>query len=158
MGDMTADAIRVRFVQDCPMKPGIRLGRHRSKSSLLTALQDLQYTPKNTSQLIQDMLEMQDTLQEDQNMLQAHRKKVGVYLTDGSSGDLRGTLDAAFRAKEQSGVRMFGVGVGDLVDKTELQGLVSCRLEDHLHIVSQPEGLRDIRRKLITQICRGTDV
>ncbi len=50
-------------------------------------------------------------------------------------------------------VEMFGIGIGSEVDTTELRGLVSCNIEDHLHLTSGDENPQQIATKILKQLC-----
>ena len=149
--DLEDDRVKVDFVQDCPVFSGMRLGQHKDKMSLLDALEGLPHRGRVTSRLLRDMTS--SMLSPADNALEGGRRKVAVYITDGTSGDLRDTLQAAQDAKLRHGVRLFGVGLGPEVDPTEMKALVSCHSQEHLFLVPDEEGLGHIRQRLAFGIC-----
>ena len=147
--------IRVRFVHDCIRVPGLHLKHHRgSKSGLLSALESMRATSKSTADLMK-ILTNQLTEPEDNFNTILERKKVGVYVTDGESGELEATLREAQNAKLGHGIELYGVGVTDDVNTVELQAMVSCPVEKHLLLVPNHRKLRGMHKSLARKLCVG---
>jgi hypothetical protein len=81
------------------------------------------------------------------------RHKVGVFVTDGASGDLEATLREAQNAKLDHGIELFGVGVTGDVNDVEMKAMVSCPPEKHLLFVPNHHKLKDMHRSLARKLC-----
>jgi hypothetical protein len=141
--------IRVQFVTECPSaRLTLSSGTFSDKQDLLTQLKDLTESPRQTEQLLSSMI---TKLQPEDS---TSRRKVGVYLTDGKSGDLSSVQRVAMEAKGQ-GVEMFGFGVDDGVDEAELEAIASGQHPFHLFMYKHHEvgRLTDAARKIARQLC-----
>ncbi len=151
--DMTNHRVRIKFVHDCEEMTGVHLGDFENKTDILYAIDNMKMHASKSAELLRSMTETLSTPQE--NTL-IERDKIGIYITDGSSGDIHATLTEAQGAKLIHNIEMFGVGIGRDIDPTELRGLVSCEVENHLFTVPHSKKLPDVKRLLTKELCSGT--
>lgn len=148
--DMSGGQMRVQFVHSCPTAAG--RSSPLTKSLLPSAVDDLtgvkvKASPrKTTSELFETM-----TWKLTENG-RPGRKRVGVYLTDGQSGDLERTLVAVQAAKNDHGVEMFSVGLGKDVSPVELKAIASCEVSEHSFVLRNPKT-KDILANLARSLC-----
>ena len=150
--DMSNGNVNVKFIYECIDIPDVQLGSYRNKTALMSALNRLAKHPRSTADLLQHM--SYRLLGSDINAIEPHHK-VGVYITDGASGNLSATLNEAQTAKLLHNIELFGVGIGKDIDPTELRALVSCEVDKHLHMVIKPEDLDDVVHPVIRELCKG---
>lgn len=150
--DMSGGRMRVQFVHSCPTAAAAGRSSPLAKSLLPSAVDDLtgvkvKASPrKTTSELFETM-----TWKLTENG-RPGRKRVGVYLTDGQSGDLERTLVAVQAAKNDHGVEMFSVGLGKDVSPVELKSIASCEVSKHSFVLRNPKT-KDILANLARSLC-----
>ena len=167
------DYVRVSFIRDCAEVPEMRMSRYYDKDSILDHLDAtrpvLERTPgllrATTNKLSENDLDLDLENEFDLDLWensvldlpepQRLRHKVAVYITNGESRDLEATLREAQVAKFENDIEIFGVGIGEDVNKVELNALVSCEPEDHLHTVTRHEELRRLYDVIARQLCEG---
>lgn len=150
--DMSGGRMRVQFVHSCPSA-----GRFSplAKSLPPSATDDqtgvkakVKAPPrKTTSELFETM-----TWKLTENG-RPGRKRVGVYLTDGQTGDLERTLVAVQAAKNDHGVEMFSVGLGRDVNPVELKAIASCDVAKHSFVIRHPKAKDNILANLARSLC-----
>ena len=84
-------------------------------------------------------------------------RNIGIIITDGEATvDANNTLPEADRVK-RDGVRMFAIGITEFVKRSELEGIASDPVEDHVMYVSQFGQVEDLTSRLIWKICNDVE-
>lgn len=151
--DMTNGNVNIKFIYECVNIPDIQLGQYKTKADLLAALSRLSHIPRTTADLLQTMTHrLHDN---ELNSVEPHHK-IGVYITDGVSGNLSATLTEAQTAKLLHNIELYGVGIlREDMDPTELRALVSCEVDEHLHMVTSASELDQVIDPLVSELCKG---
>lgn len=144
--------LRVKFIQECDTFPALHLGAYKDKSSLLNAIDHMKIQHSRTASMLRQMT---DALTVPASNTLEERRRVGVYITDGSSGDLHGVLAEAQAAKLTHNIELFGIGLGRHIDPVELRAIVSCEPEDHLFLLQHSSQLNEIKEIITEQICES---
>lgn len=154
--NMDKGNIRIQFVSECsPAKQDLNSGHYMDKEALLFALKDIGEPPRRTAQLLSNMIAKFESHEEMESDSVANRRKVGLYLTDGHSGDFETVQRIAEQAKGQNNIEIFGMGIGDDIDINELTAVTSCQHPFHMFGLSHRESgrLTDAARKIVRQLC-----
>ena len=157
--DYDDDYVRVSFIRDCAEVPEMKMSRYYDKESIMDHIEAtrpvLERTPgllRATTNTLGKHNELwENSISEDIK----DRHKVAVYITNGESRDLEGTLREAQVAKYENDIEIFAVGIGDEVNLVELNALVSCEPHDHLHTVSRHEDMINVHDLIARQLCEG---
>ena len=150
--DMSNGNLKIKFIHECIDVPEMQLGEYRNKTALLSALAHLSGHPRNTPDLLHLM--SQRLLDGHVNSVEPHHK-IGIYMTDSASGNLSATLNEAQTAKLLHNIELFGIGIGNHINPTELRALVSCEVDKHLHMVIKPDDLEDVIQPVLEELCKG---
>ena len=143
--------MRLKIVHELLTVPALHLKDKMEKNSLLDALGSMRRTVRQTPELLRAMT---------QHLIQPggqgeDKRKVAVYITDGESGDLENTLREAQEARLLHDIHLYGIGIGDEVNPTELQGIVGCLIEEHLFQVSSHSKLKKLIKTMAMELCLG---
>lgn len=139
--------MRVQFVQSCAKTDRIR-NRSTNKLSLLEALNDAPAPSQgSTADLFHSMTSKLTTNGK------PGRKRVGVYLTNGPSGDFEETLEAVQQAKNEHDVEMFTIGLGKDLNPVELRAISSCDVSKHMFTARNNSKSKELARQLTKSLC-----
>lgn len=145
--DMDNGQMRVQFVQSCAKTDRIR-NRSTNKLSLLEALNDAPAPSQgSTADLFHSMTSKLTTNGK------PGRKRVGVYLTNGPSGDFEETLEAVQQAKNEHDVEMFTIGLGKDLNPVELRAISSCDVSKHMFTARNNSKSKELARQLTKSLC-----
>lgn len=139
--------MRVQFVQSCAKAERLR-NRSNNKASLLNAIDDVVTPPqRSTADLFHAMTTKLTTNG------RPGRKRIGVYLTNGPSGDLEETLEAVQEAKNVHDVEMFTVGLGKDLNPVELRAISSCEVSKHMFTAKSNSKTKELAKQLTKSLC-----
>ena len=151
--------MRISFIRECASVPEMRLSRFHDKNSILDHLDKTRPVLERTPGLLRAATNRLNASSDGihTNLVDSvgERQKIAVYITNGESRDLEGTLREAQYAKHDNDVNIIGVGVGQEVNLVELKALVSCDPEDHLHTAELHRDLHTMSHDIARNICQG---
>ncbi|GFO23771.1 collagen alpha-4(vi) chain [Plakobranchus ocellatus] len=78
---------------------------------------------------------------------------IAVVITDGHSGDRTATLAAADKARQQ-GVNLFAVGIGQNVNRQELQDIADDPDSDHIFQARSYKDLKTLSKQILDATCK----
>ena len=127
------------------------LNQYTTKAQVLSQIQSISYSggTTHTDEAIQFARNNMFTAQHGDR---ADAPNFVIILTDGASADENATLVEA-RFLKQQGVQVIAIGIGDSINKAELEGMASDK--SHVFEVSSFDALRTIREDLKLAGCEG---
>ena len=156
--DMDDDAVNVRILHECAAMADLEIKQFLDKNALMESLDNI--GPMSSAQLLEAMAE---AIKQDgdhhsngtENGRGVRRRKIGIYVTDGESGDFETTVGAAQRVKFDKDVELFAIGVGHNINPTELRAVASCDVSHHFYSIRGHSKSTAVSRKLGKYLCLG---
>lgn len=131
------------------------LGRYKDKDSLIRAIRNIEHMPgyaTNTAIGIEYMRYQMFTAKQG---ARDNVVRVGIVMTDGKSTSILRTLYQANRARRVAHINLFAIGIGDGVNKRELQGIAGNK--NYAFTVDNYSALDSMKELLAIETCRATD-
>jgi len=149
--DISESQVRIQFVQSCTMfERSLALSDITNQTGILHAIDEITTLPRSTAELFESMTSK--LMPERDGTLE--RKRIAIYLTDGPSGDLEHTIQAAQKSKNDNGIEIFAIAYGHIANPTELQAIVSCDISNHLYKIKNHSKSRVVHKKIAKYLCK----
>jgi len=147
--------IHFQFVHKCAEVPPLSLDQYSTKQAVLDAIDNMRLQPPGTTSLLEELVLTLNNSNQN-SMAVEHNRKIGVYITDGRSEDIIASLRTAQSARFEHDIDLYGVGVGEDIDLTELTALASCSSPPRQRVftVSNYENLPVLTEDILREICR----
>ncbi|GAB1598663.1 collagen alpha-1(XII) chain-like, partial [Argonauta hians] len=128
------------------------LNRHKTKYSLVHAIRRIVHVPGFATNTASGIKYMRNHMFTEKQGARDNVVRVAIVMTDGKSSNILYTLWQAKRARRSSHINIFSIGIGDGVNKRELQGIAGRK--NHSFTVDNYAALESIREILAIETCR----
>ncbi|KAL3856129.1 hypothetical protein ACJMK2_015322 [Sinanodonta woodiana] len=130
-----------------------------SKEDILNAVSNVQYTAGGTTNTFDALRLLRTEAFSAVNGDRSDIPNIAILLTDGESSNMASTVKEAKLTRE-AGVTIFGIGIGDKINKEELEQIASSPTSDYMHILESFTELQagDFVKRIIDVTCKGKEL
>ena len=129
------------------------LGKFKDKDSLVNAIRNIVHMPGYATNTALGIEYMRYNMFTPEQGARDNVVRVGIVMTDGKSTSILRTLYQANRARRIAHINLFAIGIGDGVNKRELQGIAGNK--NYAFTVDNYSALDSMKELLAIETCKG---